>query len=151
MGPKGESILRALKSGRSVVSNGPLLIAGFDRNSNGSLDDSGDVGIGDSLSVSLAHLPPLQLAWISSAEFGPLESIRLIVGSQEGESPPQGIPVPASKQMASGGLIPVDLRAFLGKNRGSWGYIRLEARTRNATGEEFRCYTNPVWLEIASD
>ena len=28
MGPKGENILRALKSGRSVLSNGPLLIAG---------------------------------------------------------------------------------------------------------------------------
>jgi hypothetical protein len=151
MGAKGENILRALKSGRSVVSNGPLLIAGFGGNSKGSLDDSGEVGIGDSLSVSLAHLPALLLGWASSAEFGPFESIRLIVGSPEGESPPQEIPVPASKQMASGDLIPVDLRPFLGKNRGTWGYIRLEARTRNATGEEFRCYTNPVWLEITGD
>jgi hypothetical protein len=151
MGPKGENILRALKSGHSVVSNGPLLIAGFNRNSHGSLDESGDVGIGDSFSVSLAHLPPLQLAWVSSAEFGPLESIRLLVGSQEGEAQPQEILVPASKQMASGDLIPVDLRPYLGKNTGRWGYIRLEARTRNATGEEFRCYTNPVWLEITGD
>ncbi|MGD0325161.1 MAG: hypothetical protein ABSD45_15645 [Terriglobia bacterium] len=151
MGPKGENILGALKSGRSVLSNGPLLIAGLERNSQGSLGDSGDVGIGDSLAVSLGHLPPLQLAWVSSAEFGPIESIRLIVGSQEGESQPQEIPVPASRRMASGGLIPVDLRPFLGKNRGIWGYIRLEARTRNATGEEFRCYTNPVWLEITGD
>jgi hypothetical protein len=151
MGAKGENILRALKSGHSVVSNGPLLIAGFDRNSNGSLDDSGDVGIGDSLAVSLAHLPPLQLAWVSNAEFGPLESVRLIVGSPEGESQPQEIPVPASKQMASGDLIPVDLRPFLGKSRSTWGYVRLEARTRNATGEEFRCYTNPVWLRITGE
>jgi hypothetical protein len=151
MGAKGENILRALKYGHSVVSNGPLLIAGFDLNANGSLDDSGDVGIGDSLAVPLAHLPPLQLAWASSAEFGPLKSIRLIVGSPEGESQPQEIPIPASKQMGSGGLIPVDLRPFLGKNRNTWGYIRLEARTRNATGEEFRCYTNPVWLEITGE
>jgi hypothetical protein len=151
MGAKGENILRALKSGRSVVSNGPLLIASFDRNSKGNLDESGEVSIGDSFSVSLAHLPPLLLGWVSSAEFGPLESIRLIVGSPEGESPPQEIAVPASKQMASGDLIPVDLRPFLGKNRGTWGYIRLEARTRNATGNEFRCYTNPVWLEITGD
>jgi hypothetical protein len=151
MGPKGENILRALESGHSVASNGPLLIAGFDRNSNGSLDDLEDVRIGDSLAVSLSQLPPLQLAWVSSPEFGPLQSIRLIVGWPEGESPPQEIPVPASKQMASGNLIPVDLRPFLGKNRGIWGYVRLEARTRNAAGEEFRCYTNPVWLEITGD
>ena len=87
---------------RAYVASMALLIAGFDRNSNGSLDDSGDVGIGDSLSISLTNLPPLQLAWVSSAEFGPLESIRLIVGSQESESQPREIPVPASKQMASG-------------------------------------------------
>jgi hypothetical protein len=151
MGPKGENILRALESGHSVVSNGPVLIACFDRNSNGSLDVLGDLGIGDSFSVSLAQLPPLQLAWVSTAEFGPLESIRLIVGSPQGESPPREIPVPASKQMASGDLFPVDLRPFLGKNKGTWAYIRLEARTRNAVGEEFRCYTNPIWLEITGD
>jgi hypothetical protein len=151
MGPRGENILRALQSGHSVLSNGPLLIAGFGRNSHLSLDDSGDVGIGDSLAVSLSHLPPLQLAWVTSAEFGPLESIRLIAGSQEGESQPQEIPVPASKQMASEGFIPVDLRPFLGKNRAVWGYIRLEARTQNVTGEEFRCYTNPLWLQITGD
>src|SRR5208337_5370297 len=106
MGPKGENILRALKSGHSVLSNGPLLIAGFEPSSNGSLGDSGGVGIGDSLAISLGHLPPLQLAWVSSAEFGPIESVRLIVGSLEGESQPQEILVPASRQMASGGLIP---------------------------------------------
>jgi len=151
MGAKGENILRALQSGRSVVSNGPLLIAGFDRNGNGSLDDSEDVGIGDSLAMPLAQLPPLQLAWVSSTEFGPFESIRLILGSPEGESQPQEITVPAQKQMASGGLFPVDLRPILGKKKGAWGYIRLEASTRSATGEEFRCYTNPVWLEITGD
>jgi len=149
-GSKGENILRALQSGHSVLSNGPLLIAGFARH-HGNMGDSGDVGIGDSLAVSLGHLPPLQLAWVSSAEFGPFESIRLIVGSPAGESQPREIPVPASNQMASEGFMPVDLRPFLGKNRAVWGYVRLEARTRNAAGEEFRCYTNPVWLEITGD
>ena len=47
--------------------------------------------------------------------------------------------------------FPVDLRPFLGKNKRSWGYIHLEARTQNITGEEFRCYTNPVWLEITDN
>ena len=37
MGPQGENVLRALREGRTVGSNGPILIAGFDRNSNGSL------------------------------------------------------------------------------------------------------------------
>ena len=151
MGAKGENILRALQSGHSILSNGPLLVAGFEPNSQTGSGNTGEVGIGDSLAVSLGRLPPLQLAWASSAEFGPFASIRLIVGSAEGESPPQEIPVPPAREMASEGLVPVDLRPFLGKNRAVWRYIRLEARTRNATGEEFRCYTNPVWLDITAE
>ena len=49
---------------------------------------------------------------------------------------------------ASGSLFPVDPRLILGKNKGSKGYIQLEARTQNITGGEFRCYTNAVWLAI---
>jgi hypothetical protein len=151
MGPRGENVLRALREGRSVSSNGPLLIAGFDRNSNGSLDDAEDVGIGQEISAPLKSLPPLQLAWASSEEFGPINSIRLVVGSSLGESKPEEIPVPPSKGLDSGGLMPVDLRPYLGKNIGPWGYIRLEARTSNSAGEEFRCYTNPIWVRVTGE
>jgi hypothetical protein len=151
MGPRGENVLRALREGRSVSSNGPLLIAGFDRNSNGSLDDAEDVGIGQEVSGPLKSLPPLQLTWASSEEFGPINSIRLLVGSSAGESKPEEIPVPPSKGLDSGGLVPVDLRPYLGKNIGPWGYIRLEARTSNGAGEEFRCYTNPIWVRVTGE
>lgn len=148
MGRRGENVLLALREGRSVVSNGPLLIAGFDRNANGSLDDPGDVGIGQDLSSPLKALPPLGISWVSSHEFGPLESLRLLVGSSTGESKPEEIPIPPAKAMASEGLIPLDLRARLEKLTGSWVYFRLEARTRNNFGEEFRCYTNPIWVRV---
>jgi len=152
MGPRGENILRALREGRSVLSNGPLLVAGFDRNANGSLGDPEDVGPGQEISCPLKALPPLQLCWVSSQEFGPLESVRLVVGSSSGESPPEEIPVPAPQGLASGALLlPFDLRPALGKNIGSWCYVRLEARTRNSAGEEFRCYTNPIWVRLTSE
>lgn len=148
MGPRGENVLAALREGRSVLSNGPLLIAGFDRNANGSLDDPDDVGIGQDLSGSLSSLPPLQVAWVSSEEFGLLESLRLIVGAASGEGSPQQIPFPSAKALASQGLVPFDLRPWLEKTPGGWLYVRLEARTRNSTGEEFRCYTNPIWVRV---
>jgi hypothetical protein len=148
MGRRGENVLRALREGQSILSNGPMLIAGFDRNGNGSLDDPEDVGIGHTITSSLSSLPPLQIHWISSPEFGTMESIRLVVGSSKGESPPEEIPLPALKVLASDGLFPVDLRPWLGKIAGSWSYIRLEARTRNRAGEEFRCYTNPIWVRL---
>jgi hypothetical protein len=151
MGLRGENILRALREGRSVLSNGPLLIAGFDRNSNGSLDDPQDVGIGQDLISPLKSVPPLQLSWVSSEEFGPVTSIRLIIGSSNGESKPEEIPVPATRGLSSGGFFPVDLHPFLEKNLGAWSYLRLEARTRNSAGEEFRCYTNPIWVRVTGE
>lgn len=146
MGERGENVLAALRDGRSVLSNGPLLIAGFDRDNDGVLDGSGDVGIGQEISSSLHELPPLSLAWASSKEFGTLVSLRLFVGSPSGESPFEEIAIPPEKSLASEGLFPLDLRKSLEKFGPSWTYVRLEARTRNGAGEEFRCYTNPIWV-----
>jgi hypothetical protein len=149
MGPRGEEVLRALRDGRSVLSNGPLLIAGFDRNGNGSFDDPEDVLPGGHVSFTSQTLEPLQLVWVSSPEFGPLVSLRLIVGSAAGESEAQEIPVSPEKSLASAGLYPLDLKTPIEKLGGSWATIRLEARTRNGAEEEFRCYTNPLWVRIS--
>ena len=151
MGARGENVLRALRDGRSVGSNGPLLIAGFDRNANGSLDDPGDIGIGQQISLPLKSLPPLQLSWVSSDEFGPVQSIKLMVGTRAGELPPVEVPVPAGKALASGGLVPVDLKAILKEGSPEWKYIRLEASSRNSANNEFRCYTNPIWIRATGE
>ena len=150
MGPHGETVLRALREGQTIMTNGPLLVAGFDRNANGSLDDPEDIGIGQELSASRQALPPLELAWASSKEFGPLQSLRLILGSRSGESEPEEISFHAAKALASEGLVPVDLKERLERLGDSWGYVRLEARTRTAAGEEFRCYTNPIWIRVTN-
>ena len=151
MGPRGENVLRALRDGRTVGSNGPILIAGFDRNANGSLDDAEDVGIGQEISCPLKSLPPLQLRWVSSEEFGPLQSIKLIVGTSKGELPPVEVPVPSAKALASDGLVPFDLHQVLKEGPQNWIYIRLEASTRNSANDEFRCYTNPIWIKATGE
>ncbi|MGA3164835.1 MAG: hypothetical protein ABSF14_01820 [Terriglobia bacterium] len=151
MGARGENVLRALRDGRSVASNGPLLVAGFDRNSNGSLDDPEDVGIGQEISCPLKSLPPLQLLWVSSEEFGPFQFIRLIVGTGAGELEPVDVPVPTSKSLSSEGLVSFDLRMALKEGSEEWRYIRLEASTRNSAKEEFRCYTNPIWIKATGE
>ena len=148
MGRRGENLLRALRQGHSVISNGPLLIAGFDRDANGSLDDPQDVVVGQHISSSLRGFPPLQLSWVSSKEFGPLKSLRLIVGTSLGELEPEEIAIPPGKALGSEGLFPLDLQARLERLGHSWGYVRLEARSENGAGQEFRCYTNPIWVRI---
>jgi hypothetical protein len=151
MGPRGENVLRALREGRTVGSNGPVLIAGFDRNANGSLDDPEDVGIGQEISCPLKSLPPLQLRWVSSEEFGPLQSLKLIVGTNTGELPPVEVPVPSAQALASEGLVPFDLRPILKEGSQNWIYIRLVASTRNSANNEFRCYTNPIWIKATGE
>jgi hypothetical protein len=151
MGSKGENILRGLREGHSVASNGPILIAGFDRNSNGSLDDPDDIGFGQQLSAPLKSLPGLQLQWVSSEEFGPIQSIKLIIGTKAGELPPVDVPVLPDKSLTSGGLVAFDLRQALKDGSPDWKYIRLVASTRNSANEEFRCYTNPIWIKATGD
>jgi hypothetical protein len=151
MGPRGENVLRALRDGHTVGSNGPILIAGFDRNSNGSIDDPGDVGIGQEISSPLKSLPALQLEWVSSEEFGPIQSIQLVVGTLAGEFPPVEVPVPPAKALASGGLVPFDLGPILKSGSQDWRYIRLVASTRNSANNEFRCYTNPIWIKATGE
>jgi hypothetical protein len=134
-----------------VGSNGPILIAGFDRNNNGSLDDPEDVGIGQEISGPLKALPALQLRWASSEEFGPIQSIKLIVGTRAGELPAVEVPVPNARALASDGLVPFKIRTLLKDGSQNWKYIRLVAITRNSANNEFRCYTNPIWIRSTGD
>ncbi len=151
VGARGENILRALRDGHTVASNGPILIAGFDRNQNGSLADPEDVVIGHEISSGLKSLPPLQLQWVSSEEFGPVQSIQLIVGTWAGELPPVEISIAADKGLDSRGLSPLDLAPILKEGSPDWRYIRLVASTRNSANNEFRCYTNPIWIKVTGD
>lgn len=148
MGARGENVLRALREGRSVLSNGPILIAGFDMNQNGSLDDADDVGVGQQVILKSSQSNLLRLEWASSDDFGPLISLRRIVGTARGESAPKELAIPSGKGLASGGLFPLDLREELPILGRGWGYVRFEARTRNRDGQEFRCYTNPIWVRF---
>jgi hypothetical protein len=148
MGPRGENVLQALRDGRSVLSDGPLLVAGFDLNGNGSLADPNDIMIGQTYSTQAKGFLPLQTEWLSSSEFGSLQSLRVIIGTPQGESDPIEVQIPPRMALASDGLFSIDLASHLGNLGTGWGYVRLEIRTVNSAGEEFRCYTNPIWFQL---
>ena len=86
MGPRGENILRALREGRSVASNGPLLVAGFDLDKDGNLGSEGDIMPGgrmawDAASRAAPATPVGQQQGIWSAGFDPPDR-----GNAEGRS-----------------------------------------------------------------
>jgi hypothetical protein len=61
------------------------------------------------------------------------------------------VPVPSAKALASEGLVPFDLRQVLKEGSQNWIYIRLVASTRNNANDEFRCYTNPIWIKATGE
>jgi len=151
MGARGENVLTSLRNGQSMLSNGPLLAAHFDMNSAGTSQGAQaarHVAIGQEVVFSARSVPPLEIEWASSSEFGAFESLRMIIGSPTGESQPIEIPIPPQKGLASNGPYPIDLGQRFAILHSGWGYIRLEARTQNSANEEFRCYTNPIWVRI---
>jgi hypothetical protein len=88
---------------------------------------------------------------VSSEEFGPLQSIKLILGTSTGELPPVEVPVPSAKALASDGLVPFDLHQILKEGSQNWIYVRLVASARNSANNEFRCYTNPIWIKATGE
>jgi hypothetical protein len=68
-----------------------------------------------------------------------------------GELRPVDVPVPTSKRLSSESLVPSDLGMALKEGSEEWRYIRLVASTRNSAKEEFRCYTNPIWIKATGE
>ena len=59
--------------------------------------------------------------------------------------------MPPAKALASGGLVPFDLRQVVKEGSPEWKYIRVVASTRNSANDEFRCYTNPIWIKATGE
>lgn len=74
-------VVEALRAGQFTATDGPALRIAIDVNGNGAIDD-GDIPMGGELTwwrgpVSL----PIVVEWISTPEFGPVETIELVVGA----------------------------------------------------------------------
>jgi hypothetical protein len=151
-----EAVLAALRDGRTVVTNGPALLAGVDRDGDGALAPGRDalpsVRAGDELEIEAATLPVL-LAWRSTPEFGPVDEVRLVAGRSTGPK------VVWSVRPAPGIAAGMDGRAAVELDAAAlpeWSYLRAECTTRAGRDTvlggrllrriERRAYTNPVWV-----
>jgi hypothetical protein len=128
------SLLTSLRDGHSVVTNGPLLIFEI-------LNEHGDVTTigGTTTGVRLQ----LHAEGITSQEYGSFEMVRIILGRVGSESEIVFI----EKHIA--GLHSIDLRIRLDMHTfRNTSYVRMEGRTKNASGHVRNgfCYTNPIWI-----
>lgn len=139
--PPTADIMAAYRAGRSVVTDGPFLEMGIDANDDGDFDDEGDVGIGGDASGSAALVWPLTVRWASTADFGEIVSVKLLAGDGSSTSAFYTLD-PSATAEGYGGERTVDLSSY-----GFEGqvYVRAECMTDRGD-DEFRAYTNPVWL-----
>ncbi|MDP6530152.1 MAG: FlgD immunoglobulin-like domain containing protein [Gemmatimonadota bacterium] len=141
--PPSADLLEALRLGRSVVTDGPFLEIGIDRDGNGSWYDTGDLMIGDDAVVNPSTLPDLSIRWGSLAEFGSITSLSVLVGDASGTSVVYSFD-PSSSGQGLGGSTTRSLSAL-----GLTGdvYLRAECVTTDGVAGH-RAYTNPIWLTM---
>jgi hypothetical protein len=168
-----EYILDAIRAGRTVVTDGPVIVQGVSINGSAAVYADCDAGIADLISVQDGHpAARLFLEWKSSPDYGPIRKIRVFRGDETtGDTP-----VIVHQFTPADGLTGVDtslLIADMMEPEDADGdpnpdfYLRVEAYTYNpetgpdAPGDisipvyapmiqsyQYRAITNPVWINV---
>jgi len=139
-GKNREQILDGFRSGRSVVTDGPVVIFGIDRNNDGDLDGDGkDIIIGDDAVIPLSEDARFLIKWNSTSEFGAIDEIAIFEGTK----------LRTREKVI---LFPNNLAG-----RSTWiqvapsvagmHYYRIEARIKDEAGNIiYRGLSNPIWI-----
>jgi hypothetical protein len=136
-------LLGALKAGRALLTDGPIVLFSLRRKG-----DDKELRFGDTLSIAPGGSFELIIEWHSNQEFGPIERMHLFRGTAGAETDiidEIGLQNLKSKENGFNGSI---IHTF-----SAWTelpcYLRMEAASRinPKTGEGlFRCVTNPIWI-----
>jgi hypothetical protein len=139
--PPISEILSAYRGGRSVVTDGPFVEIGVDRNGDGDFYDPDDLMVGDEASGPSAANLPMTVRWASSLDFGPVTSVQLFAGDALGTSPILSLDPSATGEQWSGErTVNLGAHGFAGAR-----YFRAECMTDRGD-DVFRAYSNPIWV-----
>lgn len=156
----GGGVLKALKNGRAVLSDGPILSIGLSTDGD---NEANEVFMGDDHVIDIAFLEDyyLNFDYSTTAEFGDIESIVVYVGTKNGEFRlpmdstwfVQGVVNRRIKLddllVAAMGVTDVNLDEYL--------YVRAELETYKdlssqgsvykTTYQYHHSFTNPIWIK----
>ena len=139
--PPMSEILSAYRAGRSVVTDGPFVEIGVDRNGDGDFYDGDDLTVGDDTTGASAASLPMTVRWASTLDFGPVTSVQLIVGDASGTSTVLSLnPSATGEDWAGERVVDLGSYGFAGAR-----YFRAECMTDRGD-DVFRAYTNPIWV-----
>ena len=127
-----ESLIKGLKQGNIVVTNGPAAMLEL-------INGQGDSAI---VGQSITGGPfTAALSARSTYEFGPIEEVRVIIGDPDAGE--ESLLTTYSGEYASD---PMDMESTVRlPDDFSSGYVRLEVVSKT-DAQEFYAYTNPVWF-----
>lgn len=160
MGANGENILKALKNGRAILSDGPIISIGIDTLANNNPQFvSGDEAILTSAAYQNASI---SIKLKSTYEYGTINTAKLIFGTVNGEIPlvlnlngaAYNFQINLSLDSLEQSIQTIDTIA-----ENEFYYIRAEMSTLKNYGAKnqifcknndiFRSYTNPIWVKKA--
>ncbi len=141
--PPMSEILAAYRAGRTVVTDGPFVTLGVDATGDFDLDDPDDLIVGEDGTWDANFPLPLILTWASTTEFGRIAEIKLI-GIDAGGTNTLALFDPRATGQGFGGTSVIEFPAgsFTGMRA-----FRVECST-GSTGDDYRAYANPVWVEF---
>jgi len=138
-----ENLYRAFRNGNALATDGPVAFFTLRKMNSGKT-----YRLGDTVPLQAGEALELTIDWKSTAEFGPVETINLYLGTTKGEKDvTDQIRFPRSRKKG------YDLEESIKQAFPEWEatpcYLRLEAASGidPKTGEGlYRCVTNPIWI-----
>ena len=154
MGENGEHVLSALKNGRVVLSDGPLLVAGISTNG-----ADADAEILSGADTVLSYSGVSRFTWVTHAQttpdFGDIATIRLTGITADTichwfMPAVNGIQYHNMKELLDSlfGQIPVNEYFALRMELGTFKEYGSGWMVYGKTRDHFSCITNPVWIRV---
>jgi len=125
-----ETIIRALKNGKCVISNGPMVAMEIQ-------DQSKSFTFGDSVKNNRIKI---SVDSFSSPEFGRLKEIKILLGDLETKKEKNMLNHRFSNETYR------DRRSIEIDLTNQKGYIRAQLTSSTFDNKEKACYTNPIWI-----
>ena len=135
-------VLASLRDGHSIVTDGPLVIFGIDKDADGSLLlSAGDIIPGGDVCAQLGNSLSFLIQWDTNSAYpettdGSIDEIHVICGSSSGKTT-ETLPV-SGEELVWTVPQPTEPGTY---------YYRVEAYIKDESGQVvYRAYTNPIWI-----
>ena len=130
-----DGIHNALRNGHSIMTDGPLVV----------FDINGEV-IGNNVSLTNGTNATLRIQWNSTQEFGYINNIIVKKGVINETNETNVTITPSSL-----GKNPLcdEHELIISPNESC--YYRVEAFSNTTNGAQYRCYTNPIWMDVLAN